>query len=87
MLMCKEVARKVASGENEEGSIRQRLAIRVHLLMCRYCRLYVAQMRALGVAARKAWTRTEEERGYNERLEESILRRARTISVDKDDPL
>ena len=80
MLKCKEVARRVASGEDKEGSIRQRLAIRAHLLMCRYCRLYVAQIRALGVAARQAWTPTEEERGNYERLEKSILRRAKNTS-------
>ena len=87
MLTCKEVARRVASGEDEQGSFRQRFVIRLHLLMCSSCRLYVNQMRAMGSAARKAWGRTEEEHGRIEALEKSILQGARTISVDEDDPL
>ena len=84
MLACKEVARRVASGEYEQGSVRQRLAIRVHLLMCRHCHLYAAQMRALGVAARKAWTRMEEDSGKIKLLEESILQHAKALTPDKD---
>ncbi len=52
MLTCKEVTKAIATDELSEAGIRRRLAVRLHLLQCRYCRRYAAQIRAIGEAAR-----------------------------------
>lgn len=47
MLRCREVIDN--ADQLLDGAInkRQRLAIKIHLLMCRHCRRYVRQMQAL----------------------------------------
>lgn len=47
MLKCREVVDTV--DQMLEGSInrRQRLAIQIHLLICRHCRRYICQLQAL----------------------------------------
>ena len=75
MLNCKEVTRKLASGEWEQASWSQKLAIRFHLFMCRHCRLYAAQLRAVRDAARKLWGPGSEDSNMLDRLEDKILGR------------
>jgi anti-sigma factor ChrR (cupin superfamily) len=55
MLSCKEITRRIASGELEEAGLWRRLAARAHLLMCRHCRKFEAQMRAIGEGAKRAF--------------------------------
>jgi hypothetical protein len=50
---CKEVAGILASGALEDSVWTRRLSVRFHLLMCRHCRRYAAQLRAMGAAAGK----------------------------------
>ena len=45
----------MASDELDAARWRSRAAVRLHLFMCKECRRYKAQMRALGNAARKAF--------------------------------
>ena len=73
MLSCKEVTRKIASDEFAEGEWRERLAVRLHLLLCRHCRRYVAQLRAIGAAARNLWGERAQDARTIERLERRIL--------------
>ncbi len=73
MLSCKEVTRKIASDELVEGGWRERLAVRLHLLWCRHCRRYVAQLRAIGAAARNLWGARAQDARTIERLERQIL--------------
>ena len=73
MLRCKEVTRKIASDELVEGGWRERLAVRLHLLWCRHCRRYVAQLRAIGAAARNLWGARAQDARTIERLERQIL--------------
>ena len=40
MLNCKEVSRLVASGELERVGWARKLELRMHMMMCKYCRLY-----------------------------------------------
>jgi anti-sigma factor ChrR (cupin superfamily) len=48
MLKCKHVTEKAdALVDGSELSRRERFALRLHLMMCRHCRRYVRQMRAL----------------------------------------
>jgi len=78
MLSCKEVTRKIASEEFAEAGWRQRLGVRLHLLLCRHCRRYVAQLRAIGRAAHSLWRVRPEDEDTDvlKRLEEAILKGA-----------
>lgn len=52
MLSCNQVTRLVSSEALRTAPMGQRLAVRVHLLMCRHCRRYVRELAAIGRAAR-----------------------------------
>lgn len=47
MLKCREVVNNADQLLDGAVSRRQRLAIKMHLLMCRHCRRYVRQFQAL----------------------------------------
>lgn len=47
MLKCREVVDNADQLLDGDISRRQRLAINLHLLMCRHCRRYMRQLRAL----------------------------------------
>ena len=83
MLNCKEVTRKLASGELEEAGWGQRLAVRFHLLMCRYCRRYAAQLKTIRATARNLWGPGSEDSGTLDRLEDKILGRFPESQGDK----
>lgn len=53
MLKCREVSHLVGSDEVRAASLRTRLEVRLHLLMCRACRRYASQLLALGRAVRR----------------------------------
>lgn len=72
---CKEIARLLASDGLEEASLSQRARVRLHLLMCRHCRQYAAQLRAVGAASRGMWGNCTEEHEVLQDLERSILGR------------
>ena len=76
MLKCKEVARKIASDEFAEAAWTERLAVRLHLFMCRHCRRYAVQLRAVGVAAKGLWDPRSQHSPALERLERQILNRS-----------
>ena len=48
-----------ASDRLASAGFRQRLAVRMHLLMCRHCRRYARQLRAVARAARELARGTE----------------------------
>jgi hypothetical protein len=54
MPSCKEIATAVSSGEIESAGLWRRLAIRLHMLICKHCREYVRQIGLLGDTARRA---------------------------------
>ncbi len=72
MMGCEEVARSISSGERAGASLRTRLALRVHLLMCRHCRWYVTQLDLIDEAARQRWGEGREDAAALERLERAI---------------
>ncbi len=78
MLTCKDVAKAIGQDELLTASWRRRLALRVHLLMCRHCRRYAAQIRAIGTAARRLFREQGEDPKALERLQERILSRRDT---------
>ncbi len=51
MQNCKEVAGILASDGLEEAAWTRRLSVRFHLMMCRHCRRYASQLRAIGAGA------------------------------------
>ncbi len=75
MLNCKEVARLVASEELADTAWLSRALVRFHLLRCRDCRGYAAQLRAIGAAARDRWDSDVADRTSFEKLQSSILER------------
>ena len=77
MLSCREVATLIASDELATAGWWRRFTVRAHLFMCRHCRGYAGQIRALGTAARAESEPTSEEKGRLERLERSLLERAK----------
>ena len=72
MIHCEEVARIVASGQLADSALGRRLGIRFHLLMCRHCRRFVAQLSAIDAAARKRWGAGSGDPVALERLEGAI---------------
>lgn len=74
MPTCRDVTRDVASDEFENAGLLRRLKLRLHLLRCRHCRSYVAQLRGIGDAVREMFGRGGEgESERLERLEEKIV--------------
>ena len=72
---CKEVARLIASDELADAAWLSRAPVRLHLLMCRDCRGYAAQLRAIGAGARNRWDLGAADRAGFEQLQGSILER------------
>lgn len=58
MLSCNEVTRLYASDEIRQTRFAERVAVWLHLLMCRYCRRYVQELLAIGAASRQALTQS-----------------------------
>jgi hypothetical protein len=75
MPTCKEVTRAISTDELSEAGFGRRLAVRLHLLKCRYCRRYAAQIRALGDAARGLFGQTTDSVGLED-LKARILSQA-----------
>jgi len=74
MPTCREVSRAVASGELERAGFWEGLGLRLHLLMCRHCRRYARQLRAIGQAARDLVAQAPAEQATVDRLRDAILR-------------
>ena len=80
MLNCKEVTRLIASDELADAVWLNRALVRLHLLMCRHCRRYAAQLRAIGAAARDRWDSGVADRAAFEQLQSSLLERCHDAS-------
>ena len=77
---CKEVTRLIASDELADASWSYRVLVRLHLLMCRHCRGYAAQLRAMGAAARDRWDLGVADGAAFEQLQSSLLERCQDAS-------
>ena len=75
MLSCQQVARLVSSGVLEDAGVLRRLSARMHFLMCRHCRRYEAQIRAVGTMAHKVYGSAPDDPAALGRLEADILSR------------
>ena len=75
MLTCKEISKLVSESLDRELPLRQRMAMRLHLMMCAMCRAYEKQTHLLRNAMRTYG------RQNNEKLpEESRQRIKKAIS-------
>ena len=72
MLTCKEVTTAIASDELATAGWRRTLAVRLHLLMCRHCRRYAAQIRTIG-RVQALFESRESDATTLDRLERAIL--------------
>ena len=75
MLNCKEVTESISSDQLLKTGSWHRIAVRMHLIMCRWCRRYREQIREIGAAARQMWRSQPEETTVLDRLEDRILKR------------
>lgn len=50
---CREVSRLVSESMDREMSLGQRLGIRFHLLMCRYCARFGQQLKRIRILVRR----------------------------------
>ncbi len=75
MRNCKEVSKIIASDELEGSGPGKRLSVWLHLLMCKYCRRYFRQIRAVGEVTRAmhAARPTQDEAAKLERIKERLL--------------
>lgn len=74
MLTCREVSRALATKELKGANLWRRFRIRLHLLKCRHCRLYAAQIRAIDEAARQLFLESADREEFV-RLRDAIFRR------------
>jgi len=74
MIRCRQVARLASAGELSESPLRTRLAVRLHLMMCRHCRRFIRQLAWLGDAARELVSGFERDEAVQD-LEARLLRR------------
>ena len=72
---CKEVSKIIAGDELEGVGLGKRLSVWFHLLMCKYCRRYSRQIRAVGEVTRALHARrpTPEEAAKLKRMKETLL--------------
>ena len=85
MLTCKEVARLVASEGLADAGWLRRLTARMHFLLCRHCRRYASQIRALGEMARSGYGAADDD-GAQRRLQDDLLARVPGAGEDPAPP-
>lgn len=74
MINCREVAELLSSGHLSGSPLRTRLAVRLHLSMCRFCRRFAAQLAWMGKASRQLVHDIERSKTV-EGLENRVLKR------------
>jgi hypothetical protein len=75
MLRCKQVTTLVASDGLAEAGLWLRLKVRLHLLMCRHCARYAAQIRTIDAKVRERFHSSKEQPAVEE-LQRKILESA-----------
>jgi hypothetical protein len=83
MLRCKQVTTMVAGDELADAGSWLRLKVRLHLMMCRHCSRYVAQLRTIGDKARENFG-APSDRNDHQDLQQRILDSARKSKADRD---
>lgn len=81
MLRCNEVTWLYSSGEVEAATIGNRMALRMHLMMCSFCRRYVHELTVIGDAVRRM---TRSDPDSPERIHALVRRMLRDASPRSD---
>ena len=76
MIRCKEVATLLSTDQLALAPIGRRLAVRVHLMMCRHCRRFARQIALLKQAAADLSATFDTEMGadFTQRVQETLRR-------------
>ena len=75
MLQCKQVTTIVGRDDLADAGPWLRLKVRLHLMMCRHCARYAAQIKAIGVKARERF-QSSKKRSDVDDLQRRILESA-----------
>ncbi len=75
MMTCKDVSLKLSTGDFETARVLTKMAVWIHLAMCRHCRAFRRQLKSIGTAARRIADAFEREPSPN--FERTIVRRLR----------
>jgi Putative zinc-finger len=59
MLTCKQASVVISASLDRPLTLRERLALKFHLLICKYCKRFSQQMQKLGVAIKQMVNTTE----------------------------
>lgn len=70
MLTCREVTTMIGSDSLARSTWRERMGVRLHLMMCRHCSRYAAQLRTIAAETRLVYS----ELPNVSELEQSILK-------------
>ena len=74
MLNCREATKMISDGLDRPLTRRQRLKLRLHVMMCSACRAYRRQLERLHALFRRRFTDDPEPAGH-ERLSDSARQR------------
>lgn len=79
MMTCREVSTLLSTGRLDDAAWRARMAVRLHLAMCRHCRAFKRQLDSLASAARSLSTdhQAEPPSDYEARVFERLQQRRR----------
>lgn len=77
MLHCNEVTRLYSTDEIRRASLRTWVAVRIHLMMCRFCRRYVRELTVIGETVRRVTRSAPEDPEQLDRLVHRMLQDAR----------
>lgn len=77
MMTCKEVSTRMSTGGLADASWRVRLAVGLHLSMCRHCRAFKRQLEVLAKTARTLSASLDAElpKDFEATLSESLHRK------------
>lgn len=73
MMTCKEVSLTISTGNLETARVPTKIAVWMHLAMCRHCRAFWRQLKSIGLAARRISDAFEREPSPD--FERTIVRR------------
>ncbi len=75
MMTCRDVSMLVSTGQLADAPLARRLAVWLHLAMCRPCWRFRRQLEALGRAARRSAGRFTQElpRDWEARLTQIVI--------------
>lgn len=85
MLSCREVTRLVSESLDRDLSLRQRISMKMHLLMCKLCSRYNKQLASLRQAIRLHAMRDEDIDVYPGSLSSEARERIKKSLIPKPD--